>query len=75
MVPAPTVECAINSVAERVNYGIDWTEKTFASLSVWRWEIKDNRFDLLPKAAREKVELRLAERRQVSAIAMWLVTD
>ena len=62
------LESAINSVAERVNYGIDWAEKTTAPLSVWRWEVKDNRFELLPKAAREKIEIRLAERQQVSSL-------
>ena len=62
------LESAINSVAERVNYGIDWTEKTTAPLSVWRWEVKDNRFELLPKAARDKIESRLAERQQVSVV-------
>lgn len=66
VVSGSAIESAISSVAERVNYGIDWIEKITAPLSVWRWEVRNDRFDLLPKAARDKIESRLAERQQVS---------
>lgn len=60
------IESAILRVCDRVNYGIDWTEKVSAATSVWRWEVKEQMYDMLPKASRERFESRLAERKQVS---------
>lgn len=65
MVTQPALESAIVSVAERLNYGVDWVEKIPASLSVWKWEVKQSKFDLLPKTARDKFEARIAERQEV----------
>ena len=65
VVTQPALESAIVSVAERLNYGIDWVEKIPASLSVWKWEVKQSKFDLLPKMARDKFEARIAERQEV----------
>ncbi|OCH95613.1 hypothetical protein OBBRIDRAFT_883869 [Obba rivulosa] len=65
--PLNVVENAIKSVANRNNYGLDSLEggeKVPAALLIWKWEVKDEYRDWLPKAAREKVETRLAERRQ-----------
>ncbi|KAL5490433.1 hypothetical protein ACEPAI_5266 [Sanghuangporus weigelae] len=58
------IESAILRVCDRVNYGIDWMEKVSAATSVWRWEVKEEMYDMLPKASRERFESRLAERRQ-----------
>lgn len=64
------VEAAIKSVATRTNYGLDESGnsgvKVPASICVWRWEVKEQHRDWLPKNAREKAETRLAERIQVS---------
>ncbi|EMD38595.1 hypothetical protein CERSUDRAFT_94126 [Gelatoporia subvermispora B] len=65
--PQHVVENAIKSVANRNNYGLDYIpggDKVPAALLVWKWEVKDEHRGWLPKAAREKVEIRLAERRQ-----------
>ncbi|KAI0080560.1 hypothetical protein K474DRAFT_1657705 [Panus rudis PR-1116 ss-1] len=62
-----TVEKAIQSVATRVNYGLGPqpnVARVPASWHVWRWEVKDEFRHWLPKAAKEKVETRLSERRQ-----------
>lgn len=62
------VEVAINSIAARNNYGLDSVPngaKVPAALHVWRWEVLDGYRDWLPRAAKEKAETRLAERRQV----------
>ncbi|KAI0041546.1 hypothetical protein FA95DRAFT_1565278 [Auriscalpium vulgare] len=66
VLPLATVEEAILSLAQRVNYGIDVINsvKIPASLSVWRWEVKPEHYDWLPKASREKIETRLADRVQ-----------
>ncbi|KAL5529101.1 hypothetical protein ACEPAG_5075 [Sanghuangporus baumii] len=58
------IENAILRVCDRVNYGIDWMEKVSAATSVWRWEVKEQMYDMLPTASRERFESRLAERRQ-----------
>ncbi|KAI5123318.1 hypothetical protein M0805_009339 [Coniferiporia weirii] len=58
------IESAIVSVADRVNYGVDWTERTSAALCIWRWEVKEQKIDLLPKTGRDKLEARIAERKQ-----------
>jgi hypothetical protein len=69
--PLLVVEDAIKSVASRNNYGLDGvlgSSKAPASLSVWRWEVKEEYWDWLPKAARDKAGSRLAERHQVGCI-------
>ncbi|EIN03604.1 hypothetical protein PUNSTDRAFT_123204 [Punctularia strigosozonata HHB-11173 SS5] len=66
-ISAYAVEKAINSVATRVNYGLDPPgdgTKVPAVLCVWRWEVNEDKRDWLPKAAREKADARLAERVQ-----------
>ena len=64
-VSTTAIECAILHVCERVNYGIDWMERTSAATSIWRWELKEQFYNMLPKASREKFESSLADRRQV----------
>ena len=70
VLPLETVETAIKSIANRVNYGIEIVGSTRvpASLCVWRWEVKPENYEWLPKNSREKVDARLAERLQVSLI-------
>ncbi|KAH9952186.1 hypothetical protein B0H21DRAFT_17436 [Amylocystis lapponica] len=60
------VEKAIKSVANRNDYGLDpvGEGKVPAALHIWRWEVKDEFKEWLPKAAREKAEARWAERTQ-----------
>lgn len=43
-----------------------------ASLCVWRWEVKKEYWDWLPKAAQAKAESRLAERVQVRILLVSL---
>lgn len=69
LVTQSALESAIVSVADRLNYGIDWTEKIAASLSIWKWEVKRSKLDLLPRLARDKFEARIAERQQVSRVS------
>lgn len=66
--PLPVVEAAVKHVATRVNYGIDAPNggKAPQSLCVWRWEVKPEYYDWLPKVSRDKVDARLTERVQVS---------
>ncbi|TFY78564.1 hypothetical protein EWM64_g5445 [Hericium alpestre] len=65
VLPIETIEATIKSVADRVNYGIDVANaKVPASLCVWRWEVKSQYRDWLPKASRDKIDARLAERVQ-----------
>lgn len=51
----------------RNNYGLDAANgaKVPAALCVWRWEVKEEHRDWLPKNGRDKAELRMAERVQV----------
>ncbi|RPD65935.1 hypothetical protein L227DRAFT_606090 [Lentinus tigrinus ALCF2SS1-6] len=68
ILPLETVEEAIKSVANRVNYGLDAPAeggKVPAAWLIWRWEVLDVRRDWLPKTAREKVDNRFRERQQV----------
>ncbi|KAG5354202.1 hypothetical protein C0989_003715 [Termitomyces sp. Mn162] len=64
--PLNAVETAIKAVMQRNNYGLDGIGggKAPAAVCVWRWEVKDQHRDWLPKNAREKAEIRLAERVQ-----------
>jgi len=65
--PLTVVEEAIKSVLIRNNYGLEAPlgVKLPAALSVWRWEVRSEYLDWLPKNSREKAEARLAERTQV----------
>lgn len=70
--PLDAIEQAVKAVATRCNYGLEsisGSSKVPAALHAWRWEVKENHSDWLPKAAKEKLETRLAERRQVRAMA------
>ncbi|KAG6888480.1 hypothetical protein C0995_007906 [Termitomyces sp. Mi166 len=64
--PLHAVETAIKAVMQRNNYGLDGIGggKAPAAVCIWRWEVKDQHRDWLPKNAREKAESRLAERIQ-----------
>ncbi|KAG6885997.1 hypothetical protein C0993_006113 [Termitomyces sp. T159_Od127] len=64
--PLNVVETAIKAVMQRNNYGLDSIGggKVPAAVCVWRWEVKDQHRDWLPKNAREKAESRLTERVQ-----------
>jgi len=66
--PLSIIETAIKFVLNRNNYGLDSPAdagKLPAALCVWRWEVKEEHRDWLPKALREKTDGRLAERVQV----------
>ncbi|KIM80821.1 hypothetical protein PILCRDRAFT_822100 [Piloderma croceum F 1598] len=63
--PLSVVEAAVKSILIRKNYGLDAPlggGKLPTALCVWRWEVKEEHRDWLPKAAREKADGRLAER-------------
>lgn len=63
------VEASIKEIADRNDYGLDHIAggKVPASFHVWRWEVKQEYREWLPKAAKEKAESRIKERIQVSA--------
>ena len=71
--PIEVVESAVKGLAMRVNYGLDISRipnaptggRIPSAWQVWRWEVKDEYREWLPKASREKALLRLAERQQV----------
>jgi chromatin assembly factor 1 subunit A len=72
VLPVHLVEAAIKLTLTRVNYGLDnygldipLGLKVPASLCIWRWEVKDEYRHWLPKAAKDKIEARLADRLQV----------
>lgn len=65
ILPLTVVEDAVTSIANRVNYGVDWVEKPPANLCVWRWELNEKYKSWLPKNGMEKFVTRIAERRQV----------
>ncbi|KAF8162912.1 hypothetical protein B0H34DRAFT_299811 [Crassisporium funariophilum] len=64
--PLNIVENAIKAVLIRNNYGLDAPlgVKLPAIVSVWRWDVRSEHFDWLPKNSREKAESRLADRVQ-----------
>lgn len=68
--PINVVEAAIKDVVSRNNYGLDGLcgGKAPAAVCVWRWEVKDEYRDWLPKNAREKADSRQAERAQVRKV-------
>lgn len=59
------LETAILGMADRINYGIESTEKVPSPLCIWRWELKDDRRLWLPKSAHEKAADRLKDRQMV----------
>jgi hypothetical protein len=71
VLPLGVIEAAIKLVVQRNNYGLDsfGGAKTPAALCVWRWEVKEQHRDWLPKNVREKVAARIAERVQVNYIS------
>ncbi|KAG1891349.1 hypothetical protein F4604DRAFT_409243 [Suillus subluteus] len=64
--PLLVVEHTIQSLMVRTNYGLDGPlgYKLPPIVCVWRWEVKDDYRDWLPKSAKEKAEARIAERVQ-----------
>ncbi|KAF8831498.1 hypothetical protein HHX47_DHR1000511 [Lentinula edodes] len=64
LLPSSIIEVAIQTVAQRNNYGIetDLGVKAPASTCVWRWEVRESYRHWLPKNAQEKASNRLAER-------------
>ena len=71
VLPLDAIEQAIKAVATRCNCGLEsisGASKVPAALNAWRWEVKEDHIDWLPKAAKEKLETRLAERRQACAM-------
>lgn len=67
LLPSSVIEVAIQTVAQRNNYGIetDLGVKAPASTCVWRWEVKESYRHWLPRNAQEKASNRLAERVKV----------
>lgn len=66
--PLEILDRAAKSVADRINYGLDVSisgARVSAGWHIWRWEVKQEYRSWLPKAAKEKIETRLAERIQV----------
>ncbi|TFK27333.1 hypothetical protein FA15DRAFT_635715 [Coprinopsis marcescibilis] len=74
--PQSAVELSITAILDRNNYGLDAPtgSKLPTSLAVWRWEVKQQYLDWLPKAAREKAESRLEERKQAKQ-ALLIIFD
>src|SRR4051812_36938119 len=66
--PVSTIEFAIKGVMERNNYGLDGVDgaKVPAAVCVWRWEVKEDFWEWLPKNGKDKARSRQAERVQVS---------
>ena len=77
--PVSIVEAAVKNVMTRVNYGLESSPgvKTSSSISIWRWEVKEQHKSWLPRNIRDKAEARLAERVQVGRIVsiLWRTTD
>lgn len=66
------IEKAVKHVATRTNYGLEASTtggKVPAAWNIWRWEVKDEFRQWLPKSAKDKAEARTAERRQVSFLS------
>jgi len=68
--PLSLVEKVIDEVLIRKNYGLEAPlgVRLPAAVSVWRWEVRSEHWDWLPKNSREKAESRQAERSQVSLL-------
>jgi chromatin assembly factor 1 subunit A len=66
--PHSVIESAINSIATRVNYGLDAPPtggKIPATYYIWRWEVKPEHRNWLPKSVLDKTDTRMLERAQV----------
>lgn len=80
--PLEVIEKAIKATVTRVNYGLDISRIPNAPLGakvpvawqLWRWEVKEEHREWLPKAARDKAMIRLGERRQVRT-SYWFGQD
>ncbi|KAJ3989993.1 chromatin assembly factor 1 subunit A-domain-containing protein [Lentinula detonsa] len=74
LLPTSIIEDAIQTVAQRNNYGIetDLGVKAPASTCVWRWEVKESSRHWLPKNAQEKAANRLAERLKAKSDLMTI---
>ncbi|TCD62295.1 hypothetical protein EIP91_007091 [Steccherinum ochraceum] len=65
--PLEVLDRAAKTVADRVDYGLETAiagARIQAGWHIWRWEVKQEYRGWLPKAAKEKIENRLAERIQ-----------
>ena len=68
--PLDIIENSVKSMASRKNYGLESSVvggKVPASWQVWRWEVKEEFREWLPKTAQEKVQTRFLERQQVQS--------
>ena len=72
--PLALVKNAIKAVLIRNNYGLDAPlgVKIPAAVSVWRWEVKSEHVDWLPKNSKERAESRRGDRIAVSQIISLL---
>ena len=70
--PINLIEKSIDEILVRRNYGLEAPlgVKLPAAVSVWRWEVRSEYWDWLPKNSREKAESRQAERTQVSVFLL-----
>lgn len=70
VLPVQLLQTAIESIAERVNYGIDAPPDSsiLPSLQLWRWEVND--LDLLPKENLAKLVARREERSRAKSQAV-----
>ena len=70
--PISLIEKSIDEILVRRNYGLEAPlgVKLPAAVSVWRWEVRSEYWDWLPKNSREKAESRQAERTQVSVFLL-----
>lgn len=78
ILPASVVEATIKDSMARTNYGLDppdGTSKIPASLSIWRWEPKDEHFDWLPPSVRPKAMSRVQERNSASNPSLFVIAQ
>ncbi|KAK7693255.1 hypothetical protein QCA50_002822 [Cerrena zonata] len=72
------IEKAVKHVATRTNYGLESSTaggKVPAAWNIWRWEVKEEFRQWLPKSAKDKAEARTAERRQAKADLKTIFQD
>jgi chromatin assembly factor 1 subunit A len=77
ILPLSTIEETIRAVLIRNNYGVEAPSgvKVPTPLCAWRWEVRAQHMDWLPKNCRDKAEVRLAERIQVRHSTLFSVSD
>ena len=65
--PLTLIKNAIKTVLIRNNYGLDAPlgVKISAAVCVWRWEVKSEHLDWLPRNSKEKAESRQTDRIKV----------